>query len=123
MATEQKTAPDAPVAHIGAKPHPLRNVAIGVGLVASVGLLWTFYGRDPGPEHPAIAELDHFRESMSNRCKDASFAGPTDPKLARMYADSSQMRTTVIEKYHALQREQVTCAEVLTAIKSAGYPL
>ena len=123
MATAPMTSADAPVAHIGAKPHPLRNVLLGVGLLCAAGLMWMFYGRVAGPEHPAIAELDHFREAMHSRCSDARFAGPTEPTLARLYADSSPLRTTVIERYHALQRGQANCEQVVTSIKSVGYPV
>jgi hypothetical protein len=123
MVTVPADSLGAQVAHIGPKPHLVRNISLALCAVLAVVLLWTFYGRAGDPEHPAIAELDQFRGAMFNQCKDPLFGGPTDPTLARRYADDSRLRTTIIEQYHALQRGQASCDQVTASVKRSGYPL
>src|SRR4051812_39834901 len=97
------------VEHIGAAPHPARNLMIGAGAVALAGLIGLYSFFTGRADKGYAAELDRFRQQMTTQCKMDQFAGPTNPELASLYADSSRMQTVVQQQLAALDRGKIDC--------------
>ena len=111
------------VEHIGPAPHMLRNILIALGIFIMAGVIALYYRHAGNASNAAANELGQFRQAMFNRCGGDQFAGPTDPQVAQLYADSSRMRAVVVEQFRLLQREQTRCDDVLKALRSADYPV
>jgi hypothetical protein len=123
MATNAMTD-DPQVQHIGSAPHTIHNIMLGVAaLVVMAVLIGLFAWRTSRSDGAATAELSQFRQTMYNRCKDPQFAGPADSQLTSLYADSSRMRTVVVEQFHQLQRDNADCQQVAKALRAADYPI
>ena len=116
-------ARDAQVEHIGATPHPTRNLVILGGGLALAGLITAFYRVGGQSDRAASAELDRFRQAVFNKCHIESFGGPTDPRLASLYADSSRMRSVVGEQLGSLDRGQANCDQLIKSLRSVDYPV
>jgi hypothetical protein len=114
---------DAPVEHIGATPHALRNILVAVALAAMAGILMLFYWQSGRADDAAAIELAQFRQAMFNRCGDEQFAGSADPRLVELYADSSRMREVVVKQFHLLQKFDTRCDSVARALRAADYPI
>jgi hypothetical protein len=117
------TYDDLQVEHIGPRPHTMRNVLVSLGVLLMFAMIWFFYWRGETRVAPETTELSQIRAAIWNACQDERFKGPAGPEVLRAYAERSQLRTAVIEQYHALQRGQANCASVLTALRSVGYPI
>jgi hypothetical protein len=114
---------DAPVEHIGAAPNTLRNLLVAGSLVAMVSIIALSHWNDSKLDTAAAAEHSQFRQAMFNRCGGEQFTGATDPQLANLYADSSRIRTVVVQQFHLLQRSNTDCTEVTKALRSVDYPI
>ena len=109
--------------HIGPEPHVLRNALIALGIVIMAGLIGLFYQRMGREKSAAASELQQFHQAMFNRCGGDQFQGSPEPKLVELYADSSRMRSAVVQQFHQLQRPTTSCDDVRKALRSADYPL
>lgn len=109
--------------HIGAAPHTLRNLFIGLSLVAMVAILAVFYWHTAKEDSAAAKELSSFRQAMFNRCGGDQFAGTPEPLLVELYADSSRMRAVVVKQFHELQRPGTRCEAVSKALRGVDYPV
>lgn len=123
MATAHTLTHDFAVEHIGPAPHTLRNILIAVAILAMSGLIALFYWQTGAQDQAAAAELDQFRQAMAQRCHDPQFAGPTDPQLTQLYADSSRMRQVVVQEFHNLQRDNANCEQVTKNLRSVDFPV
>lgn len=111
------------VEHIGPEPHLFRNALVALGIVIMAGLIGLYYQRADHAASNAAYELQQFRSAMFNRCGGDQFNGPADPKLAELYADSSRMRSAVVQQFHLLRRGNISCDDVRKALRSADYPV
>lgn len=115
------------IQRIGPPRHTLRNLFIGLAAAVMTAILLIFYWPSPtasSPVDPGVAaELGQFRETMHNRCGGRDFMGAASPLLVEIYAGSSDLRTAVVNQFHMLQRDHTQCSDVLSALRTAGYPL
>jgi hypothetical protein len=114
---------DAPIEHIGAAPHTVRNLLIAASLVAMGSILTLYYWNNGKTDTAAAAEHSQFRQAMFNRCGGEQFTGAANPQLDSLYADSSRIRTVVVQQFHLLQRSNTDCADVTKALRSVDYPI
>lgn len=92
-------------------------------MVGTVGILFLYYWHSGKEDIAAGVELDHFRQAMFSRCGGDRFSGETDPKLTSLYADSSRMRTVVVQQFHLLEQKSADCADVTKALRSVDFPI
>ena len=119
----QKSEENLPAEHIGAAPHPARNLLLGAAALAAVGLVGLYYWSSAKSDASAIKELQGFRQVMADKCKQEQFARPVSRQLESVYADSSRMQAVVHEQLGKLQGQQVDCDPVMKALKSVDFPL
>jgi hypothetical protein len=119
----EKSEVNQPGEHIGTAPHPARNLLLGAAALAAVGLVGLYYWNSARSDASAIKELQDFRQTMADKCKQEQFARPASRQLEGVYADSSRMQAVVHEQLGKLQGQQVDCDPVMKALKSVDFPL
>jgi len=115
------------ITRIGPSRHTLRNIFVGLAMAVMTAMLVIFYWpsstASSAIDSGVAAELGEFRQTMYNRCGGRDFMGETSPKLVEIYAADSALRTAVVNQFHMLQRDHTQCADVMSALRTAGYPL
>jgi len=125
--TAQNTFALGEITRIGPSKHTLRNTFVGLAAAIMTALLVLFYWpsstASPAIDSGVAAELGGFREAMHNRCGGREFMGAASPQLVELYAANSELRSAVVSQFHMLQRDHTKCADVMSALRTAGYPL
>lgn len=115
------------ISRIGPPRHTLRNVFVGLAAAIMTALLLVFYWpsstASSAIDSGVAAELGQFREAMYNRCGGREFMGAASPRLVEIYAANPDMRSAVVSQFHMLQRDHTRCDDVMSALRTAGYPL